>query len=59
MTELRKKCGVFSPTVRMDSFDLNCIWGACSRVDLGDVSVYFGEKCRVKAKKIIFEFVSL
>lgn len=43
----------------MDPFDLNCVSGACSRVDLGDVFAFFGEKCRLKSKKIIFEFVSL
>lgn len=56
---IEKEVWVFSPTVRMDSFDLNCIWGACSRVDLGDDFIYFGEKCRFKSNKIIFELVNL
>lgn len=38
MTELRKeKPTFFLPSLRMDPFDLNSVWGACSRVGLGAV----------------------
>lgn len=65
MTELRKeKSSFFPPSLRMDPFDINSVWGACSKVDLGDVFVFFlsnvkNKKCRFKAKKFIFEFVNL